>query len=144
MPRQQFSDFAKHDLGSEHPKMSDSDNSDNEMEKAISSIKSCEKELKQKCINTNENYTYDSSKEAAISKNINLEIKKEDVIDDFKTRKQQHVLPSKCARRNPFIEKQQTKLSQIDTSILFLMGNELRSVIVKIMVIQHEYPGKYL
>ena len=108
----QFSDFAKHDLGSEHPKMSDSDNSDNEMEKAISSIKSCEKELKQKCINTTENYTYDSSKEAAISKNINLEIKKEDVIDDFKTRKQQHVLPSKCARRNPFIEKQQTSMSR--------------------------------
>ena len=135
----QFSDFAKHDLGSRDMKMSDSDNSDGEMEKAISSIKSCEEELKQKCKNTYENCTYDNSKETqnqdkmpkkpiAASKNNQIEIKKEDVIDEFKTRKQQHILPSKSVRKNPFIEKQQTSMSRhpVDPEIEKQRTNSLK------------------
>ena len=134
-PPFQFSDFAKYEVGSEDPKMSESDNSDSEMEKAISSIKSCEEELEQRSKHTSENFTDDNSsgtqnndEKLPSSKNIQLEIKKENVIDDFKTRKQQHTLPSKCVRKNPFIQKQQTSMSRhpVDPEIEKQRANSLK------------------
>ena len=110
----QFSDFANQSPTSVSPKLSESDDSDGDIEKAKNSIQSFQQELqdKQEECNDKEQLPERTEGDGGEPSEERNAPSKQSILTQFKKRKSLHTMPPKSTRKNPFIQKQQTSMSK--------------------------------